>query len=1116
MNERSHRDNDQTFQRLLADCLENLERGELIDREQLRREHPEHADLVCDFLDNNERVIRAIGGLRGSDENPVVDSAFAPTLDTQSPDRSTKFEIGDSLRYVGEYAIVDEIARGGMGIVFRARQSQLGRDVALKMILAGRLASQADVDRFYREARAAAALKHPSIVGVHEVGEHDGHHYFTMDLVQGRSLARVVSEGALSPKEAAHLIRTIAVAIQYAHEHGVLHRDLKPANILIDAEGQPHITDFGLAKTLVDDATNVDLTATGQILGTPTYMSPEQASAKHQLVSVASDVYSLGAVLYACLTGRGPFVADSTIDTIRQVIEKDPVSIRLLNPQIPKDLETICLKCLQKEPRRRYDTAAELAADLKRFIEGRPVVARPVPITTKAFRWTQRNLWVATMAALSVSFLLTGTFVSTYFAVLANQKARDESEARTRADLESKSARESRDLMQNSLKKEMQAKIKAEKSLLTSRWNVYKMSLFPMLKAWEDENFGLLRASLTASVPAAGEPDFRNWEWYLFHNAVAQRTIARTDRGPYGLVEYDCTGRLLAGRREDGTIDILDAVSLEVLHSLPGARQLYFAWHPSRSWLAAADAVNALNVWHVESEELLRQFKTEDDSTTMTTRGVAWNSQGTTIALGGRQRIDLFDLQSGNSKRLKYSYWGRVIDWTPDDDTIAVGGVSSVCAIDVEANERRWRSYRGNTSVYDLAWNEDGTTLAAAWQYPDYCVRLYDTDGTVIHKLDDGQGIHALNWLDDRKTLVSAGNDHRVHFWDTVAGKHLRSLAVANDMIESMDVDPSSGHAVLASADGVLQIVPLADQSLFEREIKVSTGPTSIDQLQWHPNESNLLAVGSSSVVHVVDVAAGEILQSFAGLSRVCTLDWHPSQRELTLLENSGRIVHYDVDSGEELEVWRAGTAVDGVTLQWSPDGRRILVGTGQKRMGTESFSVEVFDPDTKSDRVFLGEYSPRSVACWSPNSKFIAVRSWRTEKTIQVWDVETQTIESQSEPFEGFLEQIDYSSDSERVAFGGNGGAMVVYDTVSDQVVVNQNADSGIIRSVRWSPDGSRLLTCAENGTLRLWDSQTLELTLTLDQQMGIAADWSSDGRRIATCSADGLLRIWDSGPRD
>ena len=260
-----------------------------------------------------------------------------------------------------------------MGVVYQARQVSLNRPVALKMILAGQLAGDDEVKRFYLEAEAAANLDHPGIVPIYEIGEHEGQHFFSMGFVEGTSLAAKVAGGPLPPNEAASLIVKVAEAVQFAHEKGVIHRDLKPANVLLDSQGQPKVTDFGLAKKLQADS---GLTHTGQVMGTPSYMPPEQAEGKN--VGPAADVYALGAILYCLLTGRPPFQAATPMDTLLQVIGQDPVPVRQLNATVPKDLETICLKCLEKDPRRRYGSARALAEELNRFLSGEPIVARPV------------------------------------------------------------------------------------------------------------------------------------------------------------------------------------------------------------------------------------------------------------------------------------------------------------------------------------------------------------------------------------------------------------------------------------------------------------------------------------------------------------------------------------------------------------------------------------------------------------------------------------------------------------------------------------------------------------------------------------------------------------------
>lgn len=292
------------------------------------------------------------------------------------------------LRRFGDYELLEEIARGGMGVVYKARQVNLNRTVALKMILSGHLASEQEVKRFHVEAEAAASLDHPGIVPIYEVGEHNGQHFFSMGFVEGESLSARVADGPLSPRKAALFTKKVAEAIAYAHSRGVIHRDLKPANVLLDLHDEPRVTDFGLAKNTVADSS---LTASGQILGTPAYMPPEQAAGQGDRVNEAADIYSLGAMLYTLVTGRPPFQADNHQDTLLQVLEQDPAPPRLLNPKVDRDLETICLKCLEKDPARRYASAQALADDLDRFTEGESISVKSLNLLDRVARSLQRS-----------------------------------------------------------------------------------------------------------------------------------------------------------------------------------------------------------------------------------------------------------------------------------------------------------------------------------------------------------------------------------------------------------------------------------------------------------------------------------------------------------------------------------------------------------------------------------------------------------------------------------------------------------------------------------------------------------------------------------------------------
>ncbi len=435
------------------------------------------------------------------------------------------------------YELLEEIGRGGMGAVYKARQISLNRVVAVKMILAGGLASEEAVRRFRAEAAMAASLQHPHIVAVHEVGEFEGHQYFSMDYVEGKNLAELARDHPLAVRQAAGYLKTIAEAVQYAHQQGILHRDLKPSNVLIDLFDQPRITDFGLAKRLwvagippggsgggiergqagpLNSQTGNlikpewDFTLSGQVLGSPNFMPPEQAAGRPGDMGPASDVYGMGALLYYLLTGRPPFQAESLTSLLKQVAGAEPVTPRLLNPNVPKDLETICLRCMEKEPIRRYRSAQLLAAELGRFLAGEPILARPVGALSKGWRWCRRQ---PAVAALSAGLVLS---VGLGFAGVVWQWRLARMEA------------------------------------YRSQRYAYGASMNLAQQALEENNLRRVVELLSLQQPQPGASDVRGWEWrYLWNQCQGDQilsldghsnTVTSVDYLPdgHGLISASC------------------------------------------------------------------------------------------------------------------------------------------------------------------------------------------------------------------------------------------------------------------------------------------------------------------------------------------------------------------------------------------------------------------------------------------------------------------------------------------------------------------------------------------------------------------------------------------------
>ncbi|HXP62689.1 MAG TPA: serine/threonine-protein kinase [Dongiaceae bacterium] len=518
-----------------------------------------------------------------------------------------------TLGRIGDYELIEEIARGGMGVVYKARQLSLGRMVAVKMVLAGQFVDKKVIQRFRGEVTTAALLQHPNIVPVHEVGMHAGQPFFSMDYVEGQNLGQLVGNRPLSPKKAARYLKLIAEAIHYAHSQGILHRDLKPSNVLVDAAtDQPRVTDFGLATRLDGESS---LTLTGQVLGSPGFIPPEQASPGRGKAGRRSDVYALGAILYHLLTARAPFQAESLPAIVNLVLTTEPVPPRLLNPGIPRDLETVCLKCLEKEPERRYATGKELADELGRFLDDQPVHARPVSRPERAWRWCRRSPVLATLAAL-VLLLLLVVLVGTPVALIGINRARLEAER-----------------------------------------NLYAADMRLASDALRDGALGQVQELLGAHEPRKGAEDLRGFEWRYLRQAVDQSGLVTHQlQGLRAKLVFDNPSLIAAG----GTLYNLQEETSQILAwdmatwaqlplKAPGQRAYArWWWRPrAQAALAVNDQERSLAVYRLPTFEkvsvtpLPGQASQAAVSKDLRTLAVAFQD-------GGVQRILVWDLAANS------------------------------------------------------------------------------------------------------------------------------------------------------------------------------------------------------------------------------------------------------------------------------------------------------------------------------------------------------------------------------------------------------------------------------------------------------------------------------------
>ncbi len=848
-------------------------------------------------------------------------------------------------RILGDYELLEAIGRGAVGVVYKARQRSLDRVVAVKLLASGTLASAELIERFRTEAAAAGSLQHPNIVAVHEVGSAEGQHYLVMDYVDGPTLASLVREGPLAASRAAQLVRMLAEAVHCAHEQGILHRDLKPSNVLLDANDQPRITDFGLAKRLDGDAqlsaVNNQLTLSGQVIGSPGFMPPEQASGQHGQIGRRSDVYGLGAILYFLLTGRAPFVGEAVTDLLREVVSGEPLSPRLLNPATPRDLQTICLKCLEKEPGGRYPTAQALAMELSRFLDGKPIQARPLGALGKAWKWCRRRPALAITGAacfLSLSLGLSGVFWQWRQAEQARRTAEEK-------------------LWQACL-----AQAQAQ------RWSGRAGRRFAGLEAIRQA--AAIRPTLelrNEAIACLTLPDAR----------VQTRLRLEREASTIGLA-FDVPFERYACAFDDGSVSlrrVRDDFELKRFPAEGRTQALKLLFSPQNQLLAhvAYEEIHPHStVWDLSRDRVLFTVP-------FAARSLSFSPDEQQIALAERGgTIHFHDLPTGGTEVGKVVIAGGLnhIAFDPTGERLAVSPTAgpSVVIVDV-ALGKVCASLTNVTGVGAMSWSPDGTWLACPSD--DQRVYLWHVATGERKTLEGHVGVVTgalFNRLGD--ILVSFGWDNTSWFWDAKLARPLVSLPGA---YLPNGFDPNDRRLAFARdgvGSGIWEVEPAHECRRLGRTAALWQGDFTA--------EGRVLATASGDGVRLWQVPLNRILAHLPVQEARCAI-WHPNGTNLITSGVPG-LQLWPVAFNSQATEARIGpprllSTLGQEQVRLTPDGRWVVAAS--------SANILVLDLEGLSEPTLLTGHPQAAFVSISPGGKWFATGTWHGN-FVKVWSTET------------------------------------------------------------------------------------------------------------------------------